>query len=113
MHGNARYQIEQEIKTKERAIEKLARSYCTPALNAFVASHNGFLMNSDRIRTCIYSITDNHSYLRTNRQPIDDMLALLERCFNPDSFEEGYRYSTFVLISGTTCRSTPAWTERG
>lgn len=76
--GKTRYQIDQEIKTKERAIEKLARTYSNQ------------LIDREKIKWCLYSITDNHSFLRSNRQPIDDMLTLLRRFFQPTSFDPGY-----------------------
>jgi len=53
--GKSRLQIQQEIRKKERAIEVLSRKYA-----------NGNL-TPDEIKVCLYSIGDNHSFLRTNR----------------------------------------------
>lgn len=50
--GKRRHEVQYEIKQKERAIEHLARKYARPDLE------------SDVIRQCLYSIGDNHSFLR-------------------------------------------------
>lgn len=86
--GKQRYQIDQDIKTKERAIEKLAREYATASLNR------------EQIKSCIYSIGDNHSFLRSNRQPIDAMIALLEQYFSPSTVEESYNLAISAGVDG-------------
>jgi hypothetical protein len=53
--GKSRPQINQEIRTKERAIEFLSRKF---------ASNN---LTQEEIKQCLYSIGDNHAYLRANR----------------------------------------------
>lgn len=53
--GKSRYTINSEIKKKERAIEFLGEKF----------SNNK--VSSDEIKQCLYSIGDNHSYLRSNR----------------------------------------------
>ncbi|CAG8469210.1 147_t:CDS:2 [Racocetra fulgida] len=53
--GKTRYQINSEIRQKERAVERLSHQY---------SSHK---LPSDDIKTCLYSIGDNNSYLRANR----------------------------------------------
>ena len=53
--GKNRQQIQLEIRKKEKAIEMLSRKYA-----------NGNL-TPDEIKVCLYSIGDNHSFLRTNR----------------------------------------------
>lgn len=53
--GKSRSQIQIEIKQKERAIEVLSRRY---------ANH---ILSPDEIKNCLYSIGDNHAYLRGNR----------------------------------------------
>ncbi|KAG0318872.1 hypothetical protein BGZ99_005388 [Dissophora globulifera] len=76
--GWTRQQIQQEIRKKERAIEALSRKY---------ANEN---LTPDEIKTCLYSIGDNHSFLRTNRDPCDKMLKYLAMFFQPTSVEEGF-----------------------
>eukprot|EP00842_Homolaphlyctis_polyrhiza_P003835 jgi/Hompol1/4452/HPOL_000214-RA len=81
--GKSRYQIQSEIKQKERAIEILARKYGGDGN----AGGNG---GSEIIRQCLYSIGDNHAFLRTNRDPCDKMIEYLTRHFDPRKPEEGY-----------------------
>jgi hypothetical protein len=53
--GKPRNQIQSEIKQKEKAIKFLSNKYQSKNLSV------------DDIETCLYSIGDNHSFLRTNR----------------------------------------------
>jgi len=38
-------------------------------------------MSEDEVRMCLYSISDNNSFLNANKKPISDCLALLEKFF--------------------------------
>ncbi|RKP12040.1 hypothetical protein BJ684DRAFT_12084 [Piptocephalis cylindrospora] len=69
--GKSRSVIQREIREKERAIELLARKYSKTAN-----------ITPDEIRRCLYSIGDNHSFLRSNRDPCDRMIHYLTRHFN-------------------------------
>ncbi|KAJ1764188.1 hypothetical protein LPJ69_001999 [Coemansia sp. RSA 1752] len=69
--GKSRAQVQLEIKQKERALEYLCKAYATHECPA------------DVIRQCLYSIGDNHAFLRFNRDPCDRMLAYLKANFNP------------------------------
>lgn len=71
--GRPRYEIQREIKAKERAIETLASKYAKKGLN------------QETIRQCLYSIGDNHAFLRVNRDPCDRMIVLLKEYFKPNS----------------------------
>jgi len=62
-NNKSRKQIQKEIKIKENAIEYLARKY---------ANEN---LSSDEIKRCLYSIGDNHAYLRANRDPCSKMIG--------------------------------------
>lgn len=70
--GKQRRQIQAEIKQKERAIEALAKKYKTNSLS------------QDEIKQCLYSIGDNHAFLRTNRDPCDRLLTFLKQNINPN-----------------------------
>jgi hypothetical protein len=76
--GKSRHQIQREIKEKNAAQEKLARTYSRPGLSP------------DDIKHCLYSINDNNSYLTQSRDPVDTMIEYLKRYFRPDSSEKGY-----------------------
>ncbi|KAJ3037754.1 hypothetical protein HDV00_001339 [Rhizophlyctis rosea] len=75
--GKPRHQVQSEIKQKERAIEQLAKKY----------SHRD--LPSETVRQCLYSIGDNHAFLRVNRDPCDKMIALLQHYFS-ERPETGY-----------------------
>lgn len=62
--GRSRYNISVDIKLKEAAIEKLSKKYCNSDFP------------SDQIKQCLYSIGDNHAFLRTNRDPCDRMISI-------------------------------------
>ncbi|OAD70276.1 hypothetical protein PHYBLDRAFT_177969 [Phycomyces blakesleeanus NRRL 1555(-)] len=69
--GKTRPQIQMDIKRKERAIEQLSRKYQSKHISA------------DDIRQCLYSIGDNQSYLRANRDPCERVILYLEKYFHP------------------------------
>jgi hypothetical protein len=86
--GKDRYEIQVEIKQKEKAIKILARKYASSAIS------------SDEIERCIYSIGDNHSFLRGTRDPIDYMLKYLVHYFSPNRIEEGYSLAISAGVNG-------------
>ncbi|KAJ1982662.1 hypothetical protein H4R35_000185 [Dimargaris xerosporica] len=63
--------VQAESKQKHRAVEMLCRKYANASLE------------SEQIRQCLYSIGDNHNYLRMNRDPCDQMLEYLTTYFSP------------------------------
>lgn len=77
--GKARPTIQNEIRRKERAIESLASRYAKPGA-----------VSKDEIRQCLYSIGDYHAYLRANCHPIEQVLSMLEKYFDPNDAEGEY-----------------------
>ncbi|KAL4447499.1 hypothetical protein ABPG75_004718 [Micractinium tetrahymenae] len=73
-----RHEVQRRIKVKERAREQLARR------------HRSRAIGEDEILHCLYSISDNNSYLLFNRDPIDRMIGYLQSYFQPDHAEPGY-----------------------
>lgn len=73
-----RSRIQMEIKRKERAIEILARR--------FSKNEN---ISKDEIRQCLYSISDYHAYLRANRQPVEELMKMLESNFDANEIKHG------------------------
>lgn len=71
--GVSKSEIATQIQRKERAIEEIASQFRTHRLS------------SDDIRTCLYSIGDNNSFLNSNRLPIEKCIGLLESYFSPAS----------------------------
>ncbi|CAG8536330.1 7519_t:CDS:10 [Gigaspora rosea] len=76
--GKLRHQINHEIRQKERAVEILSHKY------------DNHKLSSDEIKMCLYSIGDNNSYLRANRDCCDRMLKNLIDHFHPRKVEDGY-----------------------
>ncbi|KAI0775892.1 hypothetical protein BD413DRAFT_648770 [Trametes elegans] len=68
--GRSRREVQKDIKSKERALEALAAKY----------ARRGF--SEERVRQCVYSIGDNHAFLRTNRDPCERMIAYLKQYFD-------------------------------
>ena len=81
--GRTRYEIQKDIKTKEKVRDSLAKKYQTKDIN------------SDDLLRCMYSLGDNNAYLRFNRDPIDRMIEYLETNFNPERIEEGLSLAIF------------------
>jgi Protein of unknown function (DUF2009) len=71
--GQSRPAIQRQIRDKERAVDILARRYATDRVSA------------DNIRTCLYSIGDNNSYLTAARDPCEDLIRLLNTYFGPNA----------------------------
>ncbi|KAF8897763.1 hypothetical protein BD779DRAFT_1492379 [Infundibulicybe gibba] len=69
--GRPRRDIQKDIKNKERAIETLASRYQRKDLS------------QENIRQCLYSIGDNHAFLRANRDPCERMIGFLKQYFHP------------------------------
>jgi hypothetical protein len=76
--SKSRYDIQSEIKKKEKAINLLSKKY---------QSH---LLTTDDIQTCLYSICDNNSFLNSNRLPILECINLLKKYFQPDNIHKDY-----------------------
>ncbi|KAJ7129260.1 hypothetical protein C8R44DRAFT_776297 [Mycena epipterygia] len=84
--GRARRDIQKDIKSKERAIEQLASRYSRKGLT------------QDDVRLCLYSIGDNHAFLRTNRDPCERMISYLKEYFHPTEAKDSK--SSLAIRSG-------------
>ncbi|KAI9244581.1 hypothetical protein BDA99DRAFT_448371 [Phascolomyces articulosus] len=73
-----RLQINAEVQKKRRAIEALSEKYANDHVSP------------DDIARCLSSLSDNHAYLKANRDPCDRMLKYLSQYFNPSKSESGY-----------------------
>mmetsp|Transcript_1623 Transcript_1623/g.5669 ORF Transcript_1623/g.5669 Transcript_1623/m.5669 type:complete len:552 (-) Transcript_1623:131-1786(-) len=82
--GKSRHEINQAIKRKEKAQERI------------VAQHARGALTEEQVRRCLYSIGDNNAFLRENREPVDVMIAFLKEHFHPTKAEAGYS----LAISG-------------
>jgi len=84
--GRPRRDIQKDIKSKERAIEILSSRY----------AYNG--LSQEKVRQCLYSIGDNHAFLRANRDPCERMIGYLKEYFHPTSAKEPH--SSLAIRSG-------------
>lgn len=66
-----RYEIQKDIKAKEKAREALAKRYKSSNLS------------EEEILWCLYSISDNNSFLLFNRDPIDKVIEYFNATFHP------------------------------
>ncbi|KAI8146650.1 hypothetical protein BJV82DRAFT_665609 [Fennellomyces sp. T-0311] len=73
-----RAQINAEVQRKKRAIEALSEKYANDRVS------------KDDIARCLASLSDNHAYLKANRDPCEKMLKYLSKYFNPSKSESGY-----------------------
>ncbi|EGG15843.1 hypothetical protein DFA_09512 [Cavenderia fasciculata] len=90
--GKDRYQIQGEIKRKERAIKNLSNRYQSATLH------------KDVIEQCIYSIGDNHTFLRENRDSVKTMMKYLKQSFNPNAEEQGFSLAIMPGQEGARLR---------
>ncbi|KAF5097800.1 hypothetical protein DV451_003680 [Geotrichum candidum] len=73
--GKPRPVIQAEIKRKEDVIRELAAKHATDELSC------------EDIAQCLYSIGDYHAYLRANRHPVESILKLLTKYFDPSGID--------------------------
>ncbi|KAJ3780623.1 hypothetical protein GGU10DRAFT_415273, partial [Lentinula aff. detonsa] len=69
--GCSRWEIQQDIKSKEHAIEPLS------------TRHQRHGVSQETLQQCPYSIGDNHAFLRVNRDPCEPMINYLQEYFHP------------------------------
>ncbi|KAF9651742.1 hypothetical protein BDM02DRAFT_3154130 [Thelephora ganbajun] len=74
--GRSRRDIQRDIKSKEKAIEALSSKY------------SGRGLTQEQLRQCLYSIGDNHAFLRVNRDPCDRMIQYLKHYFHPTQAQD-------------------------
>jgi hypothetical protein len=79
--ATVRQQVRQLVKAKERAVEALCRKYARSDLTG------------DEIKWCLYSISDNNSFLTANRDPVEKMIAYLTTSFAPEHAEPNFSLS--------------------
>ena len=76
--GRPRLDIQRDIRRKEKAREALVQRYSSKRLP------------EEQLLQCLYSISDNNSFLLFNRDPVDRMIAYLQHYFSPTQLEQGF-----------------------
>eukprot|EP00808_Paulinella_micropora_P030049 g36383.t1 len=77
--GRAREQVEALKAAKHQAVEQIATTMAKEGK-----------LGADEAKLVLASIGDNHSFLQSNRAPVDDMLRYLETYFHPDKPHKQY-----------------------
>jgi hypothetical protein len=85
----SRAMIQMEIERKNRAVKNIVSKYTTHKLK------------SEDIENCLYSISDNNSFLNSNRKPIIDCIDLLKKYFHPNIVTDEYKLSINEGKSGS------------
>jgi len=76
--SKSRSDVQREIKRKEKVVKNLCNKYRSSKIN------------EEEIKFCLYSLTDNNSFLNSNAEPIIKMLKYLTTFFTPSQPEENY-----------------------
>ena len=77
-NGKSRSMIQMEIQRKNKAVKNLTAKYTSRALD------------EDTLQLCLYSISDNNSFLNSNRKPVLELRDLLVKYFEPSRFDPAY-----------------------
>jgi hypothetical protein len=85
----SRRDIQRDIKAKERAIETLSSRYCRESK-----------LPQETVRQALYSIGDNHAFLRTNRDPCDRMIGYLQKYFHSTQVRDKKGADSLAIRSG-------------
>ncbi|KAI9302274.1 hypothetical protein BJ944DRAFT_167583 [Cunninghamella echinulata] len=83
-----REQIQGEVQRKRLAIENLCLKYSNERIS------------SKDIERCLASLSDNHAFLKSNRDPCEKMLKYLSKYFNPSKAENGYSLAIMAGRNG-------------
>lgn len=84
----SRREIQKDIKAKERAIETLSSKYQTSNLT------------QESLRQALYSIGDNHAFLKTNRDPCEKMIGWLRQYFHATQVKDKKGRDSLAIRSG-------------
>ncbi|KAH9020777.1 hypothetical protein EDB84DRAFT_1275255 [Lactarius hengduanensis] len=85
----SRREIQRDIRAKERAIETLSAKYS-----------RGSELSQESLCQALYSIGDNHAFLRTNRDPCDRMIGYLQQYFHPTQMRDKKSADSLAIRSG-------------
>lgn len=66
----------------------------------FLCRYRSSKLAEEEILGCLYSISDNNSFLLFNRDPIERMIKYMEHYFKPSTYETGYSLNISHGMSG-------------
>jgi len=90
----SRWEIQKDIKKKEKVVKSLCNQYKSSKIN------------DEEIKFCLYSLTDNNSFLNSNAEPINKMLKFLTSYFLPNKEEENYSLAITAGVNGARLSHT-------
>ncbi len=88
-------------KSKTRAAIQLEIGRKNKAVKTVVQRYTSHKLKADDIELCLYSISDNNSFLNSNRKPITDCIALLKKYFHPATVAPEYSLSIDEGLKGS------------
>jgi len=97
--GKSRSQVQHEVRAKEKAVKILIQKFQSTDLSR------------DEIERCLYSISDNSSFLYFNRDPIDHMITFLKKHF-PENLSENDSRSLAIQAGVRGARLSHAHTRQ-
>jgi len=89
-----RWDLQKDIKKKEKVVKSLCAKY------------RNSQTTEDEIKFCLYSLTDNNSFLNSNAEPINKMLKFLKTFFRQSYPEEGYSLEIHAGVNGARLTHT-------
>jgi len=87
--GKTRVDIDKSVKGKQDAIKRLAQKY----------KRDDF--SEDDIKLCILSIGDNHSFLRSNRDVVEQLMGYLNKYFHPEKINKPWSLTIRNGVGGS------------
>jgi len=92
-NGRHRYDVQKDIKRKEKVVKDLCSKYTSRSIS------------EEEIKFCLYSLTDNNSFLNSNSQPIEKILNYLTKYFTSNC-EPDDPYSLAIVAGVQGARLT-------
>jgi len=89
-----RWDLQKEIKRKEKIVKNMCAKYKNSKIT------------EDDIKFCLYSLTDNNSFLNSNAEPINKILKFLKHFFRAHSVDEGYSLEIQAGVNGARLTHT-------
>jgi len=92
--GKPRYQIDREIRHKNAAWKRLIKKYAD--------TREG--LDEESFELCFRSISDNHSFLSWARAPVDKMIIMLQKYFDPKLGQANGRFDLSISFGSGGAR---------
>ncbi|CAO3595986.1 unnamed protein product [Absidia cylindrospora] len=81
-------EVSTEFKTREQVQDEVQRKRA--AMDALCKQYSNDQISAQDIERCLSSLSDNHAFLKSNRDPCEKMLKYLGKYYQPSKSESGY-----------------------